>query len=105
MCVQIHAHVLAALRHVLDVYIGGTAGRGQPEGTLIAYVLTLVTICPYELTKLKWRHKSTGEPPLVPSQCCRPRGQRIRVSLEIEPRRVGMPPKIVCEHMLCTLVW
>jgi hypothetical protein len=32
-------------------------------------------------------------------------GPRIRVSLEIEPRRMGMPPKLVCVHMLCTQVW
>ena len=70
-----------------------------------AYGLILVTTCPYDLTKLKLRHKSTGAPPLGCSQRGRPRGQRIRVSSEIEHRRVGMPPKLVCVHMVCTQGW
>jgi hypothetical protein len=32
-------------------------------------------------------------------------GPRIKVSLEIEPRRMGMPPKLVCVHKLSTKEW
>ena len=43
--------------------------RNSREGlTLRAYGVVLVTTCPYDLTKLKWRHKSTGEATPVPSQ-------------------------------------
>jgi hypothetical protein len=38
-------------------------------------------------------------------QSDRSAGPRIRVSLEIEPRRVGMPPKLVYIHILYTRVW
>ena len=30
---------------------------------------------------------------------------RTRVSSKIAPRRVGMAPKLVCVHMVCTQVW
>src|SRR5215203_4168492 len=39
------------------------------------------------------------------SHCCRQHGQWIRVSLESDPRIVGMTQKIMCVHIMCTLSW
>ena len=46
------------------IYRGNSVG-GEPERTLRAYGLILVTTCTYDLTKLKWRNMPTGYPPGV----------------------------------------
>src|SRR5215203_4187437 len=107
-CVRLHAHALTAVCQWIRVLPEKRASEGgnDPKNCVCLHVVYTIMVgcclnqfCTPGCVRLH-AHALTAI-----SQCCRQHGQWIRVSLESEPRIVGMTPKIVCVHMVCTLSW
>jgi hypothetical protein len=95
-----HAHALMALTHAYSrLGFLWKSSTGENRESICANTCYYLLLCHNQTQSnikalMNCQHMS--------GQRGRSAGPRIRVSLEIEPQRVGMPPKLVCVHMLCT---